>query len=228
VAIYLLARDSPDRLLDLATALYDKGSGPFGSITVKGDGLFGHNPLTWSDLSVDASGKIDGRVPKGEWLADWMLLASLRRSEDSASNATFEFDGKPDDGVSGITWPAEMQKWLSKGLGYRKVSDETNLVFNKDLDHLTRLSPDASRAVVLFLNVDVLSGSGKKSKKSKGSGRGSVLEAFPNHYAPLLKPAKDDGSQVEVWSWGQIVQLPALKERSRWEEGYFGALVAER
>jgi hypothetical protein len=228
IATYLFAKHQTAKFVDYAISLYDNGQGSFGSITVKGDGLFDLKPLEWrSELGANAAGEIRSGLQLNEWLLDWMLLAALRRSEDRAHNAVVKFEGRPDDGASGITWPGEMERWLRDGVGFARVTEETSVVRNKSLDHVRGLRPSASRIVVLLINVTVLEG-GKKKSKSKGIGD-SVQRAFPNHYCELEQAIASDTSPVLVWTWGETgYPLPALSEKEKWEEGYFGAFTCER
>jgi hypothetical protein len=223
----LFAKHQTEKFVDLAIGLYDTGQGQFGSIALSGQGLTGLKPLEWrSELGVNSAGEIRSGLQVNEWLLDWMLLASLRRSEDRAHNATFAFDGHPDDGVSGITWPDEMERWLRDGVGFRRVSHDTSVVSNKSLDTLRALRPSAGRIIVLLINVTVIEG-GKKSK-SKGIGA-RVQRMFPDHYCELEQAITRDADPVLVWTWGQSgYTLPPLSDGDKWEEGFFGAFTCDK
>jgi hypothetical protein len=227
LAMYLYAKHKTEQFVELAINLYDNGQGQFGSIAVSGQALTGLDPLSWrTDLGVSAAGEIRSGLPVNEWLLDWMLLASLRRSEDRAHNATFPFEGRPDDGVSGITFPSEMERWLRDGVGFARVSHDTSVTSNKGLDQLRALRPSANRIIVLLINVTVIEG----GKKSKGSGIGSRIQRlFPDHYCELEQAITRDSDPVIVWTWGQSgYALPPLSDGDKWEDGFFGAFTCEK
>ena len=219
MAMYLFARERTEKFVECAINLYDNGKGAFGILPIFGTGLFDHDPVKWG-INPDL-------------LLDWMMLSSLRRSEDSASGATFKFDGSPDDGASGITWSSDMEKWLKHGVGFSKVTDETSYFTNESLSHLEKLDPTPDRIIVLLINVDVVtSGSkkgAKKDAKSKSAGIGErIMTSFPNHYCELEKKVSV-GSDVIVWTWGQSgYKLAPFTKGDPWEDAYFGAFTCER
>ena len=223
LAMYLFARDNTEKFVDCAIDLYDTGIGHMGAIDVKGNDLFNHDPA-------------------GKWginptlLCDWMMLSSLRRSEDNSSGAWSKFDGSPDDGASGITWPSDMRKWLAHGVWFKKVDDSsTSTVWNDSLDNLEKLDPNPpNKTIVLLLNVDVLdSGSKKSAKKAAAKAKSAsvgkrIQQTFPNHYCELQQKVQV-GKDVIVWTWGQSgYKFKPFVKGDPWEEAYFGAFICER
>jgi hypothetical protein len=210
-ALHLFAKRHPERFADFVIALYEKGKAPFGSIDVSGSGLLTKNP---------ASMAWDGPPPNP---LDWMTMSSLLRTEGDV----VRFSGEPSDEFSGITLPGEMERWLKSGIGYSDVDNEANKFFNKDLDHLRRLSP-GDRDILVLANVDIIEGGAKKSKKSKGTSIGAKgARLFPNHYFVLEQPVSDDGTKIKAvaWTWGRSGYVFEASH-SAWEDGYFGALLA--
>lgn len=213
MAMHLFAKRKPLQFADFAIALYERGKAKFGTLDVSGDGLFGKDPssMTW-----------DGNKPE---LLDWMLLSSVLRSEGGLTR----FSGEPSDDFSGITFPGELQKWLSSGVGYSSVDDQANVFLDKDLDHLRKLSPAADLDIVVLINVGVIQGTPKKGKAKQKTGISNKVQGmFPNHYFELEKPVVDDGTTITAtgWTWG-LSGYPFKGDRGDWKDGYYGALLAK-
>lgn len=214
-AMHLHATRDFAAFANMVMTLYDDGKAAFGKIGLRSDDLDGIDPQAFA-----------GNATPGHLLLDWMILASLRKN-DSAF-----FDGTPDDNLSAITTPGEMVHWLKDGVGFAEADAQTNLAFNKDLDHLRGLKVAPDLQPVLLVNSGVLRGKSdkktkraeKKSAKSQGI-IGKGLAMFPNHWAPLLQPVTDDTKPVRVWSWGGPQDFPSL-DTPVWSEGYWGAVVA--
>lgn len=220
-AMFLHARRNTSDFVDMVISLYDTGAGTFGSLSIKGHSLPQKDPAAFS-----------GGWP-GHLLLDWMVLSSLRRSEDETSGATFEFDGTPDEQISGITGSGDMVKWLTKGVGYGSAKDETNYLTNKGLSHLRGLAPDAKTNPVLLINVSSIQSGAKKAPKiSKSAGgifdklQGKGQSFFPNHWVVLKKPVPDNATPVNVWTWGTVRDFDPIS-KTDWDEAYFGAVIAK-
>jgi len=224
--MHLFATRNFEGFVDLVIGLYNTGSGAFGSLKVKSDGLEGLEPLKF---------KADPFPPS--LLLDWMVLASLRRTSND------DFDGTPEEAWDAISWPSDMVAWLKSGVGFSSVDDQTTATFilNESVDHLKKLKVTADDQPVLFINVSLLlEKEGKKGKQSakklsqsyvpaqgvlgKIGAKGASLVA--DHWVPLLAPITDDTKPVKVWSWGDKKEFPPANDPI-WKEAYFGAVVAK-
>ncbi|SED01976.1 phage tail tip lysozyme [Streptomyces melanosporofaciens] len=211
-----LQRD-PLAVVRFAAELYDSGRASIGGdyVVEPGDGS-----LLGQDYTALAAAAGPGFCPP----ADWMILCSLRDSE----NVFFDFEGRPDEDVSSATTSGEVAGWLRATSLYRDVSDEGNFFFTKGTDHLLNLTPSANQDVVLLINAhildqaDVIRG-GKKSSDF-------ILSAFPNHFIILtarVQPVPGDRLQMTYWTWGLPVTT-ATFIRDTVDANYYGAVIARR
>ena len=168
-------------------------------------------------------------------LADWMYMSCLRRSKD----VLISFDGEPDNDLSAITLPGDMEDWLQNGLGYSSVSNEANKIQRKDLNHLKSLQPAPNKHIVLLINVSNIEGNltkkgGKNAAKGKslsmamGGFSGKLLSGFPNHYVVLEQPVQVIGGDIKatVWTWGTSGYVLQASEKV-WSDNYYGALICK-
>jgi hypothetical protein len=216
-AHHLFCTRFPERFADFAIALYDAGVAPFGTLTVKGDGLFAKDPaaMAWSPSTPPQ-------------LLDWMVLSATLRS----AGTLLQFGGEPSDSASGISLPSEVTDWLRDGIGYTTVSNEANHFMKKGTAHLLALRPTASRHVVCLINVTNI-----QRAQSRGLGAvgeiidgisGAVQAEFPNHWVVLEKDAVSSGGRIQAttWTWGRsgyVFDAPV----SVWEDSYYGAIIAD-
>lgn len=189
--LFTEAKDDPVAYVNLVAALYDTGRGKLGKREIKpGSDLKEYQPPS----SIDP--------------ADWIPMASIRDSE----NWFFDYESVKNE-FAGITTPSEMKKWL-KGVGYREVVDEAIMVRDDPLDYLrlyaslhslqnlrSAAQSNDSDAwwVFLFVNAQVLYESSNHDRSF-----------FPNHWIVLLSSTiTDDDVQLEVYSWGKKIRVPA-------------------
>jgi hypothetical protein len=208
VMTYLFAKRDPERFARFAMLLYERGEAVFGSIPVKGGPLKDKDPakMAWPP----------GQVPP---TLDWMLLSAFLRTNGN-------FGGEPSDDVSAITLPGELEDWLKRGIGYSSVTNEANKFFNKDLDHLRRLTPANNLDIVVLINVGVVEAR-SKSKGVAGAISDAVQSKFPNHWFALEAPVADNGTEIAAtaWTWGQSGYV-FRGTHGGWEDGYYGAIKA--
>ena len=83
---------------------------------------------------------------------DWVLLASLRDSE----NTNFRYDS-PSDKIAGITMPANMIKWF-KQAGATNIAHDYGIVFPRDFSNLAKANDYYSNgfSVCLFINMTMI------------------------------------------------------------------------
>ena len=146
-------------------------------------------------------------------------MSALRDSE----NAMLDFEGTPDETVSGATTPGEMTSWLQKTGLYKSVSDEGNWFFAKGVSHALNLSPAADNDIVLLINAHIMTHSSATQKKSNEF----ILSAFPNHFVVLRSPIVENSGNIQFkcWTWGGVesVSVP----RDTFEANYYGAVIAQ-
>ncbi|GAA0661177.1 hypothetical protein GCM10009535_45880 [Streptomyces thermocarboxydovorans] len=211
-----LQRD-PLAVVRFAAELYDSGEASIGgaySVEPGDDSLLGQD---YAALKAMAG---PGFCPP----ADWMMLGSLRDSE----NAFFDFEGRPDEDVSAATSAGEVADWLRATGLYGEVSEEGNYFFTKGLDHLLALAPSTNRDIALLIHAHVLDQANIVNGAKKSSD--FILNAFPNHFIVLtarVQPVPGDQLQMTYWTWGLPVTT-ATFDRDTVEANYYGAVVAQR
>jgi N-acetylmuramoyl-L-alanine amidase/GH25 family lysozyme M1 (1,4-beta-N-acetylmuramidase) len=208
-----IARD-PKAFARYVTSLYDSGEADFGSRHIKAGGDLRHQDYYGN--AVPAMQKAGSVCPS----ADWVALSSLR----DASNTFLDFEGMPDEDVSGITTPAELAAWLRATGLYGSVSDEGNWFLTKGIDHAEGLVVDSDTDVALLVNAHILSSSAASGHKKSDD---FILNAFPNHFVVLLSRVTEptpDEVEFDCWTWGSNVHVRLPK--TVFGANYYGAVIA--
>ncbi len=207
--VYGFAAKDPEAYATLVIKLFKYGSAAEGTYVVKpGDDLKGKGPdnYTWKNKPSQV---------------DWMLLSSLRDTENSVS----DFEGSPDEDASAITMPGEMTKWLGKMMGYKTIDDQTNLYFTKGIDHVATVNTKRGEGnyVTLLINANMLGNTSKKQSK-KG---GDVLSGIPNHWVVLKSDIDASGDTVKfkIYTWGSLRDVECSK--TVFGDNYYGAIFAK-
>ncbi len=159
---------------------------------------------------------------------DWITLASLADS----SNALYNYDSHKDQ-FSGITLPGRLESWF-KAAGYKHVSQQTNLFFDKSVDSLLKAQSafKAGKNVCLFLSA--------KSRYAP-----MTISLIPNHWAVMSRSLKvgnprsgnfssnadeikDEEFDLQVFTWGLETKEMNSRKLSLYEfsDYYFGYVVA--
>ncbi|MEO8084928.1 MAG: hypothetical protein ABI780_13980 [Ardenticatenales bacterium] len=206
------AMRDPAAFAAFAAALYDDGHARIGPFEVR--------PSPGSLIAEDyaALAARHGGFPEA---ADWLMMGALRDSE----NAILPFHGRPDDTVSGMTFPREMARWLRACGCYEVVADETSPLVPAGMEYARSLRPDAATDVFLLLNLHVL----RELRQPTGRRRAATFltNAFPDHWAVLAAPVEERPGGVvgvRVWSWGMVLQGEVAAET--WRANFYGAVVA--
>src|SRR5207249_1998879 len=110
-----LAKADPVAYTQAAIGLYDSGEGTIRSLKIKPSATLRQ-----------------GTLPSGNNAADWLVLASLRDSE----NWVFTYKGTGGwwDDLKAMQLPHTVAEWMRK-FGYSDIHNETNLGFCKDWDN---------------------------------------------------------------------------------------------
>lgn len=174
------ASDAPASYTRLALDLFQKGQGTLGRLLIKPD----HDVRNYDP-------------PYSITHADWLVLASLRDSE----NLFLDFQSTGTD-TAGITLPSELWTWFNKA-GYRDVIDNTNLtnMFHKeaeDIDSANALFKKGYR-VCLFISANMTESDMKEEDNQMV--RGSV---FTRHWVVQRSPIdrSNDKVKFQVFTWG--------------------------
>jgi len=180
----------------------------------KGKGWFGRH-------LVEPGSDLRNQKFQTSWgcpMAEWVAMSSLRDDE----NWLLDFEGSPDDGLSGATTPGEIEDWLKETDLYSTVRDEANLVVNEDKSHIMGLAQDSNTDNILLIHSHLLRSASAVNKKSDEF----ILRAFPNHWVVLVGPVSDAGGRVkfDVWSWGSIYTIDVSV--ATFEANYYGAVIA--
>ncbi len=137
------AQRDPAAFVRFATELYESGHSSIGESEVRSD----DDSLLGQDYGALKAAHGDALPPE----ADWMVLGPLRDAE----NFFFDYEGTPEEDVSGITTPGEVVDWLRAAGSHRQVRDETNLFFTKGLAHADALAP-ATSDILLLINTALI------------------------------------------------------------------------
>ncbi len=216
--VYNLAQADPSAYARLAIDLYEKGEGKVKSLTIKPS----------ADLRKTA-------VPGGNDAADWIVLASLRDSEnwlftyhgDERWKVPF-FGGSADD-AKAIQMPHTVAAWF-KSFGYSDVKNVTNLLFTKDWDDVR----DADRLyrsgykVSLFISANMLQ-----------AGTQGDASTVPDHWVVMASPIlsstihNDPTATISasVYTWGGVRDVhenPSQKMTVKQFLGNFYGYVAAK
>jgi hypothetical protein len=188
--IYNLAQADPSAYAQLAIDLFEKGEGKIKSLTIKPS----------ADLRKTA-------VPGGNDPADWIVLASLRDSENWLF--TYHGDGRWNipllgsaDDAKAIQMPHTVAAWFTS-FGYSDVKNVTNLLFTKDWDDVR----DADKLyrsgykVCLFISVNML--------QAATQGDASTI---PDHWVVMASPILSSTIHLDptatisatVYTWGAL------------------------
>lgn len=132
--------------------------------------------------AVDISGKIDQ--------ADWMILGSLRSSENY-----YTAYWSPNDDLTAATEPGKISDWL-KLAGYSDVRQETNLVRSKGENNLREASRlyAAGYLTLLFIEAGMLY-KASQSKNAIGEWHWVVL-------TDKVQIANDKSVNLKIYTWG--------------------------
>ncbi len=171
----------------------------------------------YTGTAVPAMQAAGGICPPAEWIA----MSSLRDS----TNTFLDFEGMPDEDLSGLTTPAELAGWLRATGLYPDVSDEGNWFFTKGLGHALGLVPDADTDIALLINAHILSSAATSGHKKSDE---FVLSAFPNHFVVLrsriTQPSADE-VEFSCWTWGDD-NVHVRIASDTFAANYYGAVIA--
>ena len=188
--IYNLAQADPSAYAQLAIDLFEKGEGKVKSLTIKPS----------ADLRKTA-------VPGGNDPADWIVLASLRDSENWLF--TYHGDGRWNipvlgsaDDAKAIQMPHTVAAWFTS-FGYSDVKNVTNLLFTKDWDDVG----DADKLyrsgykVCLFISANMLSAATQADAST-----------LPDHWVVMASPVLSSTIHLDptatisatVYTWGAV------------------------
>jgi hypothetical protein len=213
--IHALATDKPDEYAYAITALFEYAQA--------------HFHVHGRTFEVKASKSLRNyMLPPGAGVdqSDWIMLASLRDSEEY-----FRSFASVNEEVGGITLPGELADWFKRA-GYTDVRNSTNVYFNKDEANLQEVSDLYSKGyhVSLFISDNML----YSNKQDDGS-------RIPDHWVALASPITldtkltDDPNRrrymipnsfisLKVFTWGKVLNLPVggpLKTES-FLKNYYG------
>jgi N-acetylmuramoyl-L-alanine amidase/GH25 family lysozyme M1 (1,4-beta-N-acetylmuramidase) len=208
-----IARD-PKAFARYVTSMYDAGEADLGSKHVTAGSDLRHQD--YYGKAVPTMQKAGGVCPSAEWVA----MSALR----DYSNTFLDFEGMPDEDVSGITTPGELAAWMRATTLYADVSDEGNWFLTKGINHAEGLAPDANTDIAILINAHILT-SAAASGHTKSDD--FILKAFPNHFVVLrsrvTEPTPDE-VEFDCWTWGHDAHVRVSK--SVFSANYYGAVIA--
>ena len=172
-------------------------------------------------------------------MADWMLMGAIRNTEDDI----FVWDGSEvGNTLSGITFPQEIERWLSATGVYRRVDNrigtEATALTSKGWNAAAELAPRQGTDIICLIQAGAY----------VGLNTGST--PFPNHYVILTGQVRQntaqsspDGSPLRVtvvpgdvplnavsfpcWSFGSYRPSCYVATMDNFVSNFYGAIVAE-
>lgn len=192
---HMIQRDAA-RFGAFARALYGAGQGRLGSLRV----------APGSDLRNVDYAALAARTASLPAQADWMLMSSLRDSE----NWFFDYEGSTDESVAISTSADELSSWYEDTKLYTKV----DFVTNTSLTGIKALEKKATNHVALWIKTSLI------QETSDGTHM-ITLESQP----VIDEPA--DTITFRYWTWGEAISADKTFELSTFERDYLGAIVAE-
>lgn len=190
-----------------AIDMYLMGHGNIGNLLVRPD----------SSLVNQEYSLIQDRLTIQCPSCDWMVMSSLRDSE----NHVLDFNGTPEEDVSGITTPGEIEKWLNSTGIFIQVSNQASIAIAADIDHAAGLLPSKDTFIIMLINAVMLPQSGSSSLSS-------LARFFPNHFIVLQSRAEISSLAVKLdfWSWGETYS--AEIDIGEFRSNYYGSIVCSR
>jgi hypothetical protein len=195
-----LERD-PVAAADLACAMLRDGQASIGSLVIRaGDGLLNQD---YAAVRARVEAATPNTMPE---TADWMLLSSLRDSE----NVFLDYLGEPNtvaDKLAGMTTPHTLAGWLSATNLYSSFDSDTNVAVPKDRQRILSLIPTSDIDVVVFLNhASTIGLLGQPTPTPpKVNPIGIVV---PDHFVLMtgpITPADDPAwIDLDIWTWGRM------------------------
>lgn len=185
--IYELATADPVAYAQAAINLYESGQATIRSLIIK-----------------PSSTLRSGILPAQNDAADWLVLGSLRDSENWLF--TYKENGHWWDDVKAIQLPHTVATWMQR-FGYSDIRNETNLMFTKGWDNLVEANNFYGKGykVSLFINSCMMYSSSQDE-----------ISAVPDHWIGMASKATsstihaDPHSKfkISVFSWGKIQAIP--------------------
>ena len=192
-----LVRRMPRRYVRLCRSLYETGT--FQSRS---------HPVTASQGLCDAS------VGQGMSVADWMLIATMRESENAIFGVDPDASG-PIAGLQGMTTPWEMEGWTSEILLKQNTAISTTFIWG-EMDAIRYAEQVFAAGGVAFIMIhDVL----------LSDDDDSFVPPWPTHWVVYNGGLQewDDNLAFEVYTWGRTQTVS--KSVDRFESCMFGIVT---
>lgn len=185
--VYELIRKQPARYVSICQSLYETGQFRSRTQTVK-----------------PSEGLIRSKIRSGMSAADWMLIATLRDTENLLFPVTGD-SGSLGNNIAGITTPWEMKGWTSEILGYAQVEFESTFVYG-EFDAMKMAEEARRQGGVAFLLIH--------SAMLQGN---APTVAYPDHWVVYDSGLSIDNGvwyrhdsghiRFKCYSWGQIYSV---------------------
>lgn len=203
--VFELVRKQPLRYVQICRSLFETGS--FQGATKK----------------IEASPLLrrsNGRLRMNQ--ADWMVLATLRESE----NLIFNIEAEAPDiirNLAGMTKSWEMKGWTRELLGYKQVKYRHTYLYG-EVDALAETSKALAAGGVAFA---LITADGLLRDKTP-------FLPYPTHWITILGNISVKGGDwsdedsgrisLDVYSWGQ--QFHINKDEAQFEDYFWGVVIA--
>ncbi len=159
---------------------------------------------------------------------DWIPFSCVR---DLENNLPISYNGKMSqsslDEFSGATLPHEIEKLMKEVLGFNKIINDTNLVFNKDSQAFGEISARELKKlqdlyldgynICLFINTNMIS--------NKKSGILSTIEHWVVFEGIIGGTISWDEYDFKVFTWGRIEKIIINPESFR--SNYYGYVAGK-
>jgi hypothetical protein len=220
---YILAKQDFDKYQNFILDLHRTGIAKCNSYEVdvsKCDHLLEVNPIL-DNLYPILYGK---KMP----YIDWIPFSCLR---DLENDLPISYNGKmsqsPLDEFSGATLPHEIEKLMKEVLGFKKIINDTNLVFNKDSQDFGEISARELKKlqdlyldgyqICLFINTNMI--------YNKESAILSTIEHWVVFEGIIGGTISWDEYDFKVFTWGAVEKITINPESFR--SNYYGYVAGK-
>lgn len=201
--VYELVRKQPVRYISICQSLYETGQ--FSSRT---------------KVVKPSDGLLQSKIRSGMSAADWMLIATLRDTENLLFPVTGD-SGSLGSQIAGITTPWEMKGWIYEILGYDQANFESTFVYG-EFDAMKAAEEAYRQGGVAFLMIH----SAMLSDKTP-------TVAYPDHWVAYAGGLDIDNGvwyqhdsghiRFKCYSWGKVYSVS--RDEGSFEDYMWGVVT---
>jgi len=156
--------------------------------------------------------------------ADWMVMGALRNNDD----AIFVWNGDPEQETAGMTFPEEVERWLSATGLYSSLDNQ----IGNSLAALSSKGYNAAEDLMLDEGVDIVClVQANMVPELKVAATRGFLSFFPNHWVvlngPVMQLVTNKRVSFPIWSFGRDWDDLEVSDVETFAYNYYGAIVGQ-